>query len=181
MGNTLLQNTLQKVKRNRIFIETGTYDAGGVIAAVTCGFDLIYTIEIVRWLYEQSRSRTYRPSNAGITFLLGDSAQILPDLLKTIYEPCTFWLDAHFPSEHCPHSTGWDNCPVLLELKTIANHAIKNHVILIDDIPDFKSGVCDAITVDQLTDGIKAINPSYVITYEDGGRGPGTVLAALPM
>jgi hypothetical protein len=177
MSLTLKGSTLTKYKRTRVFIECGTYAGDGVQLAKDCGFDAIYTIEISERLYKHSVARQYHPDRNGITFILGDTTEKLPELLATLNEPCTFWLDAHFPQDGATHVSSWSSCPTLLELKAIERHGIKTHTILIDDIPDFKSGIHDHITVDQLVAAIKRINPDYQITFEDGNQ-PGSILVA---
>jgi hypothetical protein len=177
MSLTLTGQVLKKFKRNRIFIECGTYAGDGVQLAKDCGFDTIYTIEISPRLHKHSYDRAYHPNRNGLNFLLGDTTQVLPGLLKTINEPCTFWLDAHFPQDGASHVPTWSSCPTILELGIIAAHPIKAHTILIDDIPDFKSGIHDHITVDQLLAAIREINPNYQISYEDGNQ-PGSILVA---
>ena len=65
---------------------------------------------------------------------------------------------------------GVSPCPVLGELRAIAKHAVKDHVILIDDIRYFKHGIAQwcNITLGDIIDGIMAINPDYWITFEPG-------------
>jgi hypothetical protein len=59
--------------------------------------------------------------------LQGDSTQVLREVLSRIEEPCLFWLDAHYSGK----GTALADCetPVWGEL----SHAVKSHVILIDD------------------------------------------------
>lgn len=180
MSITLAGSTLKKFKKNRVFIEAGTYAGDGVQLAKDCDFELIYSIEIAPRLHKHASERVYHPNNDGITFLLGDTTEILPKLLTTINEPCTFWLDAHFPQDSTAHAPNWSSCPTLLELEAIAAHHVKTHTILIDDIPDFKSGIHDYITVDQLLERLHRINPDYQLSFEDGNQKGSILVATLP-
>jgi len=96
---------------------------------------------------------------------LGDSEFILEDIISKINEPITFWLDGHF--------SGWDtvqgerNSPLMQELEIIKNHKIKTHTILIDDLRAWVKPVVD-FDVNDITIKLKEINPSYIISYEDG-------------
>lgn len=111
-----------------IFIETGTY-YGDMIIETKNIFNQIYSIELDKDLYLKAKRLFNNMTN--INILRGDSSKVLPDLLSKIKKPCLFWLDAH-------HSGGITargnlNTPIMLELKFILSHKIKNHVILIDD------------------------------------------------
>lgn len=78
-----------------VFIETGTY-TGHMVYGVVNEFREIYSIELGLNFAERAkmRFRGYRH----VHILQGDSGQVLPEILKTISEPCRFWLDAHYSS-----------------------------------------------------------------------------------
>jgi hypothetical protein len=66
-----------------------------------------------------------------IHVLQGDSPKVLRDVLSRIEEPCLFWLDAHYSGKGTALADR--ETPVLGELDCIFSHAVKGHVILIDD------------------------------------------------
>ena len=172
--STLKLEVLKKYL-NKVFIETGTYDASGTLVAVEAGFPFIITMEICPRLFQFSCERLKPTKN--VMMLLGDSAVLLPPVLQGVEHRCTFWLDAHQPQDGTPHQGDWENCPLRQELDTIASHPIKNHTILIDDVDYMGTGHLDNLTLDMVKERILAINPGYQFKLEDG-NGPGTVLAA---
>ena len=57
------------------------------------------------------------------------------------------------------------------ELDLIAEHHIKNHTILIDDVRCFgRDGVVDwsTVSLDLVVEALRKINPAYAISYEQG-------------
>jgi hypothetical protein len=69
-------------------------------------------------------------STPNVRCYLGDSAQVLPEILRQLRSPAMFWLDAHW----CGEGTGFSQteCPLLRELELILNHH-RDHIIMIDD------------------------------------------------
>lgn len=132
----------------KTFIETGTF-RGEMIEAVKTSFDKIFSIELDPTLYKNAKRKFSGETN--IEIFEGDSSKILPDILKKINETSLFWLDAHFSGIMCGIKTtrGEKETPILEELITIANHRIKNHVILIDGAVDF-TGENDYPSVKEL-------------------------------
>lgn len=111
----------------RVLVETGTY-YGEMVAAVKDRFDRIYSIECVPELARQAARRFDR--NPRIRILEGDSALVLPELLKSLAEPALFWLDAGY--------WGWEHLrrdPERLsaEVEAILGYSVRTHVILMDD------------------------------------------------
>ena len=147
---------------NPIFIETGTYYGDGVQQAIDAGFKVICSIELSPNLYSHCIERF----NSDNVFLsLGDSAKVLPILLKEINEPITFWLDGHYSGEGT--AMGSQNTPLLSELDIIKNHPIKNHTIMIDDLRGWYKDTHGFDTLD-LMKIITGINPEYVFKLENG-------------
>jgi hypothetical protein len=111
-----------------VLVETGTY-RGEMVRALRSAFREIYTIELGQTLYAEAQ-RVFAPF-PHIHVLQGDSTQVLRDVLSRIEEPCLFWLDAHYSGK----GTALADCetPVWGELDCILGHAVKSHVILIDD------------------------------------------------
>jgi hypothetical protein len=81
----------------RTLVETGTY-YGEMVAAVRNNFDRVYSIEYDPALAQRAVRRFERDPR--IRILEGDSAVVLPELLKSLTAPALFWLDAGY--------WGWD-------------------------------------------------------------------------
>lgn len=121
---------LSEFNYNNIFIETGTYIGEGVKKAISSGFTKIISIELDKKRYEICKNKF--ENNDNVEIILGDSGKVLPNILKNINQPCTFFLDAHYCVDNAEISEKW--CPLNEELDAIRNHHIKNHTILVDDI-----------------------------------------------
>ena len=111
----------------RTFIETGTY-YGEMVAALKHDFDRIFSVESDHGLAERAARLFARQPH--IRILEGPSEQIIPELLKSLDEPALFWLDAGYYT--------WDNLPrdrerLPIELAAIFGHAVRGHVVLVDD------------------------------------------------
>ena len=157
---------------NPVFIETGTYWGDGAQQALDAGFETVYSIELGDELYERCVERFKDRPN--VHLLKGESYIVLDELLPTINEPVTFWLDAH----HSGGDTvkGKYNTPLMYELDAIAKHHIKTHTILIDDLRDWHIGTFGFDT-NTLIERIKLINSDYGFVFEDG-HVPDDVLVA---
>ncbi|AOY81589.1 hypothetical protein BJP36_18375 [Moorena producens JHB] len=162
---------------NPIFVETGTYKGHGIAAALASGFPKIYSIEVSQEFYEHSVQRFKSEIAQGtVEILLGDSLSCLAEVIQTIDRPITFWLDAHETLGY----QGKKSCPLYEELDAIANHPIKNHTILIDDLRLLsKQGWGESVVKDDIIEKLKQINHNYSLSYENG-KIENDVLVALP-
>lgn len=138
--------------RIQTLVETGTY-LGVMINALKRNCNEIYTIELDKQLYERAKKKFKKYSH--IKVLQGDSAKVLPQMLKKINNHTLFWLDAHFSKGIT--ARGEKETPVMEELKAVLNHRIKNHVILIDDADVF-NGKNDYPTINTIRRLINAKN-----------------------
>ena len=154
-NTTLSKETLLKYKTKN-FIETGTNEGGGCLVAVDCGFEKIFSVEIMEYFFKISKERLKHYDNISLFF--GKSDEQLRNILSNIKEQSTFWLDAHNPGD----------CPVIREIKAIAEHDIKNHIILIDDVRVFGTPAHENITIDQIKVEILKINPDYQFSFDTG-------------
>jgi len=111
-----------------IFVETGTF-LGDTLAHIAKTGVECASIELSPELHKTARNRFHRYKN--VRLLLGDSGEIVPELLKEINQPVLFWLDGHYSAGVTASAD--IHTPVSAELSAILNHPIKNHVILIDD------------------------------------------------
>jgi len=117
------------------FIETGTY-LGDTLAAVADAFEALHSIELSPQLYQDAKRRFRdRPK---IHLHQGNSGDVLPHLLKSLDEPCLFWLDGHASGSDTAQPD--ELTPILRELTAIAAHPNKQHCILIDDAREFGRG-----------------------------------------
>lgn len=157
------QAILDKFNTIPIYIETGT-DAGTSLSmAAKSGYKNITTIDIVECNEAKARVSMY----SNIKFVKGDSAVVLPDLIKDINEQIVFYLDAHYMGQE------YKDLPLIKELTTIAQHPIKNHVIIIDDVRLFNHM---GINLLNLTQEIQKININYNIYTADDHIAPNDVL-----
>jgi hypothetical protein len=126
----LKQRTVVEYARKfglRTLVETGTY-YGEMVAAVKNHFDRVFSIEFDPALAQRAKGRFERDPR--IRILEGDSAVVLPELLKSLAAPALFWLDAGY--------WGWDQLQrdpgrLSIEVEAILSHSVKGHVILMDD------------------------------------------------
>ena len=151
---------------NEVFVETGTYEGGGVAAALEAGFPRVYSIEISPRYY--AIACQHFEGDPRVNLFFGDSAVRLREILEEVKVPATFWIDAHLPQDGAHHLPIWGNNPVLFELVAIAQHPVKTHTIILDDLNDYGTPLHDNITVEQLKAQCLAINPAYQFTYESG-------------
>lgn len=140
------------------FIETGTY-FGDMDYAVKDMFQSIVSIELSEdlWRRAVNRFRAY----PHIQMLQGDSGQVLPQVLSRISSNCLFWLDGHYSGGIT--AKGNFDTPIAKELKTIFDHKVKDHVILIDDARDF-NGTHDYPTLDELRKLVESNRPDYAFS-----------------
>jgi len=66
---------------------------------------------------------------------MGDSGEVLGQVLDEVAAPCLFWLDSHYSGGATARANV--ETPIVRELETIAKHGPRDHVILIDDARDF--------------------------------------------
>lgn len=114
------------------FIETGTYK-GDTTAKAAQYFKYVHSIELGTDLYEQARNRFKWQSRVGL--YQGDSAQVLPTVLKKIKGKTLIFLDAHFSLFDT--AQGNQNTPIITELEVIRKSGVKDAIIIIDDMRMF--------------------------------------------
>jgi hypothetical protein len=124
--------------RCRVLVETGTY-LGEMVHAMRHDFDRIFTIEVDEALAKMARRRF--AGRANVCVLQGDSAVVIADVLRELREPALFWLDGHYSGGIT--GMGAKETPIVEEVEAIFAHAVKEHVLLIDDarcfgtLPDY--------------------------------------------
>ena len=160
------------------FVETGT----GIAEVVRSVHDIdssltIHTIEVVPEIYEQNNIRfSYLKK---VNWHLGESAQILSEVVPTLEGNTLFWMDAHFPGADVGLSSYGDEkdidkrLPLRKELETILeNRDVSNDVIVIDDLRIYEDGPFETGNWDERSkyggDGIEFIEKLFEDTHYVG-------------
>jgi hypothetical protein len=152
-----LVSYVQRTFKYPALVETGTF-RGDMPHGTKDLFETIHTIELGPEF--ASRAAKLFAMAPHITVHKGDSSLVLRQLLPTITTPCVFWLDAHYSGGST--SRGQTDTPVLGELAAIADHAVRPHVILIDDARVF--GTDDAFpTLELVFARLRDIDASFQI------------------
>lgn len=158
-----------------LLIETGTFNGSGTEAALASGMRVM-TIELHPMWFARAKEQ-FKGKPVEVYF--GDSGEVLPMILRTVVEPVMFWLDAHYSGEEAKTAMGPERCPLLRELDAIAQHHIKTHTILIDDVRLMGTDEFDRITLGSVVEVIWKINPYYRLQLTTGQDDlPRDVLAA---
>jgi hypothetical protein len=177
MGTIRLQ-LLKDYAVGSTFIETGSMEGWTMNTALTYGFEVMHGIELMQKYYEFSIN--FLANHPNVHFYLGESPDILPEIVKNLNEPATFWLDAHASGPDIPGGK-YGACPLVQELQAISLSPCKDHVIMIDDVRLFGSHGWDFLEKQIVLNEIFKINPNYKIFYADGeedGSFPNDILIA---
>lgn len=150
---------------NRVFIETGSYHGDGIQQALDAGFEEVWSIECDKELCAYTANRFSK--DLRVFVMRGDSREKLRWVIDYIEKPCTFWLDSHSPN----------NLPLLKELEIIANHPIKTHTILIDDLRLWTKAE-HGYDTESLKEILLSINPNYQIRLDGCLDFPNDILVA---
>ena len=130
---------LSKTITTKQYIETGTYLGDG-IKHVLNDYKIIHSIELSEKWYQHNVKQF--KNNNNVKMYLGDSKKILPELLKTINEPITIYLDAHYSGGTT--AFGEEEVPLLFELEVLKERKYDD-IIIIDDCRLLgKTGICGA-------------------------------------
>lgn len=147
MGYWPYKDLFQKYKSNcNIFFETGTHLGDSVQDALDLGFKRIISIESNKEFFNKCTER-FQPLDVWeqVKLFYGRSEDNIETLINEwVTDRALFWLDAH--------ETG---SPYRVEIETILNHPINNHVIIIDDINKF------GIDTKWIKDKLVNHNPLY--------------------
>ena len=160
------------------FVETGTGIAEVVRAVHDVDSSLnIHTIEVVPEIYDQNKIKfSYLTS---VNWHLGQSAEVLGEVVPTLEGNTLFWMDAHFPGADFGLSSYGDEkdmdkrLPLKKELETIvAGRDVSNDVIVIDDLRIYEDGPFETGNWDERTkyggDGIGFIEEMFEKTHYIG-------------
>ena len=161
--------TLKKyVLPSKVFVETGCAGGMGIRAALDCGFDEIYSVDLsAKNVYYCQDLFKDEPK---VEVFHGDTRPFLQELVPALPNPCVFWLDAH-PD---------DDSPILDELHILQTLGKTNkHTLLIDD-RRLMQGHWRSMREPDVYKAIKAINPAYEISYDLGVVKDDIVVAVAP-
>ena len=128
------------------FVETGTGQAEVVRSVYEANEDLnIHTIEVVEEIFDQNKIKFSYLKD--VSWHLGTSFKILPEILPTFEGNTLFWMDAHFPGADFGLASYGDvedmdeRLPLQKELETIVkNKDVTNDVFVIDDLRIYEDG-----------------------------------------
>ena len=151
------------------FIETGTFQGDTVQLALDAGFETIRSVELNANNYKKCRVR-FRDQKDKVRLYHGHSEHMFWDMIKEFNDPLMFWLDSHYSGCGDTYETSLGNTysSLKFELKTLAKHPVKNHIIMIDDVRDFNTINMDFITREVVVKMVLDINPNYLIVYDTG-------------
>ena len=189
-GSNLKLEYIQNFGNGDTFIETGTYTGSGIRRALEHNFGVIHSIELNEELYLKALDNF--KNEPRVQLWLGDSVDVIPEIVRSLTGPATFWLDAH-ASGPLPGGK-YAPCPLLLELKSIAgeetitfeNGEMKNafvkstnvgHTIFVDDRRLFGSAEWGFVQEPEVVGVLRFINPNYKVHLLDGHQ-PNDILCA---
>jgi hypothetical protein len=136
---------LTKNNKTKHYIETGTYLGDG-IKCVLNNYEAIHSIELSEKWYNYNVEQF--KNNNNVKMYLGDSKKMLPDILNTINEPITIYLDAHYSGGTT--AFGEEEVPLLFELEILKNRKYDD-IIIIDDCRLLgKTGLCGSGDYDPI-------------------------------
>ena len=160
------------------FVETGTGQAEVVRSVYEANEDLnIHTIEVVEEIFDQNKIKFSYLKD--VSWHLGTSFKILPEILPTFDGNTLFWMDAHFPGADFGFSSYGDEkdmdkrLPLKRELESIVqSRDVKNDVFVIDDLRIYEDGPFETGNWDERTkyggDGIGFIEDIFEDTHYIG-------------
>jgi hypothetical protein len=133
----------------KYFVETGTHEGHSVQFALDLGFEEILSCEFMTNRYTECMNRF--SNNDNVSLWCGTSIDSLPGMLEQINKRSCFWLDAHDEG---------GGVPTFEELALIKEHSIKDHTIIIDDVPTYFAG-----REKILENTLLSINSDYTLKY----------------
>ena len=155
--------------KNNYFVETGSYHGAGISQAVAAGFTHVISIELSEKYHTLCRDKFKDMPN--VKLILGDSALELARVIAQISAPITFWLDGHSSGGDTACGVGYrvPGAPIYEELAAIAQHPLKTHTLLIDDVHQLDKEFIAAVL---------AVNPHYTLKLVRGAQPDGFILIA---
>ena len=134
----------------KYFVETGTFEGYSVQVALDHGYEEVFSCELFPERYGKCLERF--EDNDNVNLWLGDSDDAFGEMMSKVDKKSCFWLDAHGEG---------GGVPTFNELEEIAKNPIKDHTIIIDDVPEYFKGA-DKFRLEK---ELLAINPDYKLQY----------------
>lgn len=144
----------------KTLIETGTY-YGQMVNFAKKKFIHVKSVEIHRPFYLLNKKQFERDKNVDIYF--GGSQDMLSEMINASEGKILFWLDGHFSGVGT--GGGDDVCPIIKEIRLIAQSNRNDHCILIDDARCF-TGEDGYPTLDATLAELRLINGSYKLQVD---------------
>ena len=120
-----------------ILIETGTvFSPGSSLYHLWKSFRHVYTIEIVPEESQKAQKAAQKAGATNIEFFVGDSADVLPEVIKKFNEPALFWLDAHYMGDKIT-GHGKIDPPLRAEINAIFDGNRHKSIIIVDNVGTF--------------------------------------------
>lgn len=161
-------NSLIKIYKAEVFIETGTYIGDSLAHAALYPFKKLYSIEIDPDLVQRAREKF--KNDPRIEIVQGSSSEVLEGILNNNQENTIVWLDAHFPTTPADrHNYGIEKekdirVPLEKEISVLQKRIGKfNDVILVDDLRCYEDNIPGVVS---FNDHMKSLGQSH-ITRED--------------
>lgn len=155
---------------NPVYVETGIYRGDSIQLAIDAGFKHIIGIEYFegnilfckeRFNYKNVREKVKKIK---LEFIQGDSAACLVDVIKSIDQPITFFLDSH--SQYLENEVESPTpFPLLDELLQIRFCRKRKNTIIIDDILHLTHPKITGWNYDKIESYLYSLNPHYNIKY----------------
>lgn len=175
MEGSLSYDELRNATKGRVhdniknFVETGTYKAGTALMAAK-HYENVYTTEIHTSLYEESMKRADSEGITNVTFMLGDSPELLKDIVPRVKEGAVFFIDSHVSGP----DSGWNKkqrVPLLEELDVILVSNVGPSVFIFNDVR-FWGEVWDWVHVSKIKIVKRFTEQGYNITsfYEENDK-----------
>ena len=147
----------------QVFIETGTLN-GDSTFSLEPYFNELHTIELSEYYYYNTKAR-YNGNK--INFYLGDSTDVLKEILPNIKSDTIFFLDGHYSSGGT--AQGNKDCPLIEEIENINNLFDNKAIIIIDDLRLFGKDKSSGILLEDWSeiseDKIKSILTDRITDY----------------
>ena len=156
--------------KSDVFIETGTFGGGGVLAANACGFREIHSIEMAELLFNISRRAINREvgHKPYIHLYHGDSGELIGPIIKKIpkSKSITFWLDAHYGGKDTVKTRRKGEkaeiSPLKRELESILScDRLSNDIVLVDNVKHLSTF---GYTFESLCEHLLRINKNFEIS-----------------
>lgn len=148
---------LKELFNIKVAIECGTC-FGSTALWMAKNFETVLTIEINKKYLDVAIERAENEGIENIKFYLGDTKEVLPDILSNQINNVLILADAHWNEQ----------CPLLNELKAIADHGIKPCIVIHDmKNPDDPRFGFDTYNGQEFT--YEWVKPSLDLIYGEHG------------